>query len=256
MLLLALFLVAISTIADFIGAGIVVWKLYRPEPVRLVINFAIGILLALSFVHFLPEALEQALELGGDTQAIFLSALVGIVLAFLFERMVAWYHCHDEECRMHSGSPGKKITLLAGSSFEEFIDGAAIGFAVVSGIQTQNPALIFLTTLAVFAHEFPETISKVITLSAFGLTPKRAMAYILATAMAGFPGAAAALFIGEMFNTILPIFLAFVAGLFFYIAAADLIPEVHRSVRRGLLLGEIASLFMGIIVVLTLGFLH
>ncbi len=242
----ALFLVAITTIADFIGAGIVVRGLYRPQIARLIINFAIGTLLALSVTDLLPEALAE-----GKAEFIFSSFLAGIVFAFLFERLVAWYHCHDEKCDVHPFSPGKKITLLAGSALEEFIDGAAIGLAVVAG--ATHPTLAISMTLAVFAHELPETASKVIALASFGESKGRAMRLILTTAIAGFIGAGAAVLFVSALSFVLPILLAFVAGIFLYIATADLIPELHHTVLRKLLVWEIAAMLLGILIVMLLG---
>lgn len=249
MLFQALFLVAITTIADFIGAGVVVWKLYRPSYVRLVINFAVGTLLAVSIADLLPEALE----LTKGSESIFLMVLAGTIFAFLFERFLAWYHCHDEKCEAHPASPGKKITLLAGSSLEEFIDGAAVGLAVMAGVASQNPTLAFVMTLTVFVHELPETASKVVTLTTFGITPSKSMQLILATALAGFVGAAVAVFLSQTLTAALPFLLALVAGIFLYIATADLIPKLHHTLHRAWFLWEIIAMIAGIFIILLLG---
>lgn len=247
MLLLALLLVAVTTIADFIGAAIVVLGFYRPTVVRLIVNFAIGTLLAVSIVDLLPEALA----IQGDAESVLLVMLIGIVAAFLFERFIAWYHCHDEKCETHPASPGRKIALLAGSAVEEFIDGAAVGLALVVGVQ--NPQLALLTTLAIFAHELPETASKVATLTVFGVLPKKSMFLVLATALAGFVGAAIAVLFAGVSSAALPFLLAFVAGIFVYIATADLIPELHRTFQRSLFLWEVVAMLAGIIAILALG---
>ena len=250
MLLLAFFLVAVTTIADFIGAGVVVRGLYRPAVIRLVVNFAVGTLLAVALLHLLPEALELL-----DTQTVMLFVLLGILGSFLFERLVARYHCHDGKCEAHPGSPGRRAMLLAGSSFEEFIDGAVVGLAVAAAAATQNFSLALLTTLAVFAHELPETASKVVTLTTFGVPAKKAMFMILATALMGFPGAGIAVFASETFTAALPFLLALAAGTFLYIATADLIPALHHIILRKSFAAEIVLMFLGVVVVLFIGML-
>src|SRR3989338_1218395 len=250
MLLLALFLVAVTTVADFTGAAIVVWGFYRPTIVRLIVNFAVGTLLAVSVVDLLPEALA----LRGDAKPVLLAMLIGIVAAFLFERFIAWYHCHDDHCETHPASPGRKAALLAGSAVEEFIDGAAVGLALLVG--TQNPQLAFLTTLAIFAHELPETASKVATLATFGVPPKKAMLLVLATALAGFIGAASAVLFAGASAAMLPFLLALVAGIFIYIATADLIPELHSTFQRSSFVWEVFAMLAGLALILVLGLLE
>lgn len=251
MLFSALLLVAITTIADFIGAGLVVRHISRLWIIHLLVNFAIGTLLALTFLHLLPEALEKTLS----ESAVFWALLIGVVIAFLFERLVAWYHCHDEECLAHPTSPANKAVLLAGSSIEEFVDGAAIGLAVSTAALTQDFMLAIVTTLAVFSHELPETASKVTALVSFGVAAKRAMLLVLATTLAGFAGAAGAILFLGVFETALPILLAFAAGIFLYIATADLIPELHKTAARKLLPIEILMLILGIAIIAAISLL-
>lgn len=250
MLFLALLLVAVTTIADFVGAAIVVLGFYRPTTVRLIINFAIGTLLAVSVVDLLPEAID----LYGEAKTVLSVMLIGIVAAFLFERFIAWYHCHDEQCEVHPASPGRKTALLAGSAVEEFVDGAAVGLALLGSFQ--NPHLAALTTLAIFAHELPETASKVATLTVFGVAPKKAMLLVLATALAGFVGAAAAVTFASASAAALPFLLALVAGIFIYIATADLIPELHRTFQRSSLAWEALAMLAGLAMILLLGLME
>jgi len=47
----------------------------------------------------------------------------------------------------------------------------------------------------------------------------------------------------------LPVFLAITAGFFIYIAASDLIPEIHHEKRRGFAIIESLLLILGIVVV-------
>ena len=56
-------------------------------------SFAAGTLLGAAFFDLLPEALHEGEESGID---IFLWSLVGILLFFLLERFIHWFHHHEE----------------------------------------------------------------------------------------------------------------------------------------------------------------
>jgi zinc and cadmium transporter len=56
-------------------------------------SFAAGTLLGTAFFDLLPEAAHEAEHSGAD---IFLWALTGIIIFFLIERFIHWFHHHEE----------------------------------------------------------------------------------------------------------------------------------------------------------------
>lgn len=60
---------------------------------HLLASFAAGVLLGTAFLDLLPEAIHEGEELGIN---VLLWTLIGIVIFFLFERFIHWFHHHEE----------------------------------------------------------------------------------------------------------------------------------------------------------------
>src|SRR3989338_5086315 len=57
------------------------------------VSFAVGSMLGAAFLDLLPEAIEKTAP-----EKIFGSGLIGIMVFFLMEKFLYWYHCHEGEC--------------------------------------------------------------------------------------------------------------------------------------------------------------
>jgi zinc and cadmium transporter len=64
------------------------------------ISFATGTLLGAVFLGMLPKAMAKA-----EPSTVLGYVLVGIMLFFVLEKLLIWYHCHDEKCEIHSAAP-------------------------------------------------------------------------------------------------------------------------------------------------------
>lgn len=112
-----------------------------------------------------------------------------------------------------------------------------------------NPSIGIVTALAVFAHELPQEIGDFGLMLHKGLTRKKIIVINIISAAASFAGAMITYAIGSAIEIYLPILLALTAGFFIYIAASDLIPEIHHEKRRGFAFYESLLLIAGIAVV-------
>jgi zinc and cadmium transporter len=184
------------------------------------VSFAAGVMLAAAFLDILPEALEMA---GENIDMVLITALLGIILFFFLERFVLWFHHHDEP----HGTKPSALLILVGDSFHNFIDGAAIAATFMI-----NPGLGLITTLAIAAHEIPQEIADFTVLVHSGLTRARALFYNFLSALTALLGAVLGYFFLGTLQNILPLSLAFTAGMFIYIACSDLIPDLHQEFRR------------------------
>ncbi|MBI4226554.1 ZIP family metal transporter, partial [Candidatus Roizmanbacteria bacterium] len=136
--------VAVSLIS-LIGGLLLIWKkLFTQKFTLYSVAFAAGVMLTTAFIDLLPEALEN-----NKSSNIFVYGLLGIVIFFLIERFVLWFHHHDEA---HT-KPSAYLVLL-GDGLHNFFDGIAIAAAFLS-----NPGLGFVTTLAIAAHEIPQEVA-------------------------------------------------------------------------------------------------
>jgi len=225
----------LGSIGAVAGAAVL---LIFPEAIRKVlvprlISYATGTLLGAAFLGMIPAGLSQA-----PAVALMASVLAGMVLFFVLEKLVLWRHCHDVECEVH-GRAG--LLILIGDAFHNFVDGVVIAAAFLTSI-----TLGIATSLAVIAHEVPQEIGDFAILLDNGYGRMRAFVLNTLSAATTLPGALVAYFwLGEMREAV-PYVLAISAASFIYIAAADLIPSLHRQVTLAASLWQLVLLLVGI----------
>lgn len=204
-------------------------------------SFAAGVLLGTAFFDLLPEALHE-----GEAQGvnIFFWTLLGIVLFFLLERFIHWFHHHEEYHEHEKESKSTIPLIIVGDTVHNFIDGVVIAATFLINIP-----LGIVTTLAVAAHEIPQEIGDFGLLLHKGLSRKKIILVNVLSAASAFLGALLTYLSGNLVVTYVPIFLALTAGFFIYIAASDLIPEIHYEKRRGFAVIESILLVVGIAVI-------
>jgi zinc and cadmium transporter len=197
------------------------------------VSYATGTLLGAAFLGMIPAGLKQA-----PASPLMATVLAGMVLFFVLEKLVLWRHCHDSNCEMH-GRAGPLI--LIGDAFHNFVDGVVIAAAFLTSIP-----LGIAASLAVIAHEVPQEVGDFAILLDSGYGRTRALVLNSLSAAATLPGAVAAfLWLGET-RVAVPYILALSAASFIYIAAADLIPGLHRQVTAAASLRQLALLLAGI----------
>ncbi len=204
------------------------------------IAFAAGALLGDAFLHILPEIAES--EAGFDLGTSF-SLLTGVIAFFSLEKILHWHHAHiPHEEVLHPVA----ITNLVGDGLHNFIDGA-----IVAGAFLSSPQLGIATTIAVALHEIPQELGDFGILVHAGLSPRRALALNFLSGLVGIVGAIFVLVTAEI-GGIEDLLLPFTAGAFVYIAATDLIPELHKEPEMGRSFVQLAGLVGGIAIMATL----
>ena len=225
----------LGSIGAVAGAAVL---LFFPEGVRKrlvpwLISYATGALLGAAFLGMIPAGINQA-----PAVKVTATVLAGMVLFFVLEKLVLWRHCHDSECEIH-GRAGPLI--LIGDAFHNFVDGVVIAAAFLTSIP-----LGIAAAWAVIAHEVPQEIGDFAILLDNGYGRMKAFILNTLSAAATLPGAIIAYFwLGETREAV-PYILALSAASFIYIAAADLIPGLHRQVTFASSLGQLALLLAGI----------
>lgn len=236
-LLYVLIFTIIGSILSLIGGVILLAKEKMVlKYAHFLIPFAAGTLLGTVFFDLLPESLEEAAGIN-----IFFWSLVGIVFFFLFERFIHWFH-HLNHVEKEVGPVVPLI--IFGDGVHNFIDGVAIAAAFLVDIK-----LGVITALAVGAHEVPQEIGDFAILLHQGLKKGKVLLLNLLSAIAALIGALLTVFLADIVEGMLPIFLSLTAGFFIYIATADLIPDIHLKNRRGFALIESCLLILGVVVV-------
>ena len=225
---------------SLIGGGLLLLtKASRSRAIHLTLPFGAGALLAAAFFDLLPESFKA-----GAPRDMLVWALFGFILFFIAERLASWFHHHhDHETEAeHIGTHQGNLVMI-GDLLHNMIDGVAIAASFLV-----NPATGFITTLAVSAHEIPKELGTFGILLSRGWRDKKVVWANIATAL-GTIVAATLTYVG---NSAFPIpesqLLAITSGIFIYIAASDIIPDIHGQPRR---LGTIqaAVLVVGLVLV-------
>lgn len=191
------------------------------------VSLAAGALLGDAFVHLLPEAFEK-----GDGPAMSALILAGIFLFFILEKILHWHHSHGqvEECSEtlashdHCRKPLGTIVIVA-DSVHNFIDGVIIAVSYLVSLPVG-----LATTIAVVVHEIPQEMGDFGLLLHSGWSKKMALIFNFLSALAAVLGVLAVFIFGDGAEKFVPAALAFAAGGFIYIAAVDIVPELHKTV--------------------------
>lgn len=180
------------------------------------VSFAVGALLGDAFIHILPQSYSSL-----PPTTVSWLIIAGVLLFFSIEKFIRWHHCHDPDCQEHDNR-GHIVSLsLIGDSVHNFIDGM-----VIAGAFLVDTKLGLVTTLAVILHEIPQEIGDFGIYIHQGIKLKKALLINLFTSLSAFAGCL--LVLGFRVLNFSHYLLPITAGGFIYLAASDLIPELHR----------------------------
>ncbi|MFH1722183.1 MAG: ZIP family metal transporter [Candidatus Altiarchaeota archaeon] len=217
-LLWILGLTFINGLVAFVGALTLLLseKMLR-RMLYLFVAFSAGALMGGGLLHLLAKSLTV---LSADTALILL--LCGFSLFFLLERVLKWHHCHEKVCDVHAYS----YLVLFGDGIHNFIDGLVIAAAFLT-----DTHLGIVTSFLIIAHEIPQELGDFGVLLNAGMTKTKALVYNFLSQLTCVLGGVVGFFLpSEGFKTLM---LPIAAGGFLYIAASDLVPELHKETNIG-----------------------
>ncbi|HSN92754.1 MAG TPA: ZIP family metal transporter [Anaeromyxobacteraceae bacterium] len=216
------------------------------------LSFSAGVMLGASFLHMLPEALEEA----GARVVPFV--LVGFLALYLLERFVLVHLCaepgpnallaaratevhgHGSDHRHGDGTGCDVHTLgmaaFLGMSLHTVVDGFALGAA------SAGTRVGFLVFLAILAHKVPSSFSLSAILRDEGWSRGRTLAMNAVFALMVPVGAGLYLAVSRVADAraFTAYALAGSAGTFLHLALSDIVPDLHR--RGGSRLVPVAML--------------
>jgi len=186
------------------------------------VAFSAGALLSGAFFHMLAESLEKM-----PSMQAFAILFIGFCLFFIIERILHWHHCHEGLCRVHPVS----WLILLGDGIHNFIDGAVIAASFMMGVPFG-----IITTLLIIAHEVPQELGDFAVLVYSGMGRTKALLFNFISQATCVAGALLTYFF-FLDSSFVVFLLPFAAGGFIYIAASDLIPELHKeeNLKRSIL---------------------
>ncbi len=206
------------------------------------VSFSTGALLGGALFHLLPEIVNEH----GFTFKISIYIIIGILFSFIIEKFIHWRHCHKAE-HIHSHVHSFAYMNLFGDGVHNFIDGLIIGASYLVSIPVG-----ITTTIAVVLHEIPQEIGDFGVLLHGGFSKKKALFLNFITAFTAMIGAIIALIIGSQNEHLTTFLIPFAVGSFLYIAAADLIPELHKETDTKKSFLQLVMLVAGIALIASL----
>lgn len=226
-------LLTVAAIAGISAISALAALFYPARSVRLhgimlvFVGVAVGALLGDAFIHLIPEASEAL----GESTAFWV--LLGMGVFFVLEKFLHWHHHHEPhpadneactDCDDHVRPFG--FLIIFSDILHNVVDGVIIAAAFL--VSTEAGVA---TTLAVALHELPQEIGDFGVLLHAGFSRTRALFANVASALSAFLGAGLVFFAGTQSEAMIPALSALAAGSFIYIAAADLVPELHKHAR-------------------------
>jgi len=187
----------------------------------LLISLAAGALLGDAFIHLIPEAFEEA-------EPLLVSGVIlaGFFTFFVLEKFLHWHHSHgdDEFSPEHAKIHPVGHLVILSDGMHNLIDGIAIGAAFLISTEVG-----IATTIAIALHEIPQEIGDFGLLLHAGFSRAKALMMNFFSALTAFLGVGLVFWLAESIEVATPLIAAFAAGNFIYIAAADLVPELHKT---------------------------
>lgn len=215
--MVAIEIILLLTLAGSVGALgggslLLLGKKISKDLVHVLVSFAAGALLGVTFFELLPESLEHAEEVAGEGSEInvFIWTLAGMLFFYLLDRSIHWYQYHQRVNKGKHGSVNIPLVIL-GDSIHNFIDGVAIAITYLV-----NPAVGIVTAIATIAHEIPQEIGDFAILLHEGMERKKVFIINILSALMSLAGAILAIIIGERIEGIIPYSLSLTAGFFLY----------------------------------------
>ncbi|MGB3008743.1 MAG: ZIP family metal transporter [Candidatus Saccharimonadales bacterium] len=223
---IVLFWSLVGGVLSLVGGVLLLKSTSRRETLaKWALPFGAGALLAAAFFDLLPEALHQE-----DAASVLPWVLGGFLAFFVLERTVHWFHRHhdhSDEGREQGRNTAQKSLIIFGDTIHNLIDGIGIGAAFLIDVPTG-----IITALAVAAHEIPQEIGDFGFLLSRGMSAKNTILVNVVSSLATVIGALAVYLLGSNMTIPLAPILALTAGFFIYIAASDIIPDIHERPHK------------------------
>lgn len=222
--LVVLFWSLVGSILSLAG-GIILLKSSKKRAtfIRFAMPFGAGAMLAAAMLGMLPEATHTL-----GVEATMPWVLGGFIAFFVLERALSWFHHHHHHGEEDQARDKAHTWLIvAGDTLHNAIDGVALGAAFVV-----SPGAGIGAALAILAHEVPQEISDFGLLLAKGMKPRRVVIVNIISALATVVTALLTYALGSASGFDVGPLLALAAGFFLYIAAADIIPDIHERPHK------------------------
>lgn len=235
-IILNIFLLSLlAGLATGIGGLIVIIRKPGKKLFGLLMGFAAGVMITLSFLELVNEAWESSgyliTTIGFGTGALFM---------FLVDFIIPHIRFGEKEKNVFDTKLLKTGILVAiGISIHNIPEGIAVGAGYM-----HMPKFGLFIALAIALHNIPEGIATALPLCKGGLCGWKSFKIALFSGLVEPIGALAAAFFLVSFKSLIPIALAFAAGVMVFITLDELVPTAREHGHQhftaiGIILGSI-----------------
>ena len=207
---------SLSVITTLIGVGLALFFKKSGKGIAIGIGFSAGIMLVISFLELLPEAIKDS----GFLPAL-ISAFLGIILIYSLNLIFPHIHFAQEKGVLPWQIKTAYLVAL-GLILHDFPEGFAMANSYIYA-----PGLGWLVAISIAIHNIPEEFAMAIPLiiakrkkSLFKLTIFSALAEPL--------GAIIGIFVCVIVPTLNSLFMAFAAGAMIFISIHELYPMAKK----------------------------
>lgn len=218
------------------------------------VSIAVGVLLATAAMHLLPESVDAL----GNTRRMWAAFCGTMIFLFAVERIFSALTgsvaetTATESLSSHQHHHGHHTTrpmnLVFGGMLHSFVDGvsAAAAFSI-------NLRVGLFTALAITLHEIPHRLGDFALFLHLGVKPRRALYLAVVVGVPSLLGVAVVAAVGAAGEKATVWMLPVSAASFFYIASANLIPELQHECRMSRVFAQIGALIGGALLIYLLG---
>ncbi|MFC1768627.1 ZIP family metal transporter [Nanoarchaeota archaeon] len=232
--------IIVSLISVVFAVPFLLKKKISSKILLFLLSMSVGVLLSTVFMDFLPEVVEHGYEFD-----IALYILLGFIVMFLLEKFV--HFKHSEKCSREDGH-GHAYNLapvnLVGDAVHNFLDGL-----VIAGAYAINITLGITATISVIFHEIPQEIADFGVLLYSGLSKKKALLFNFLSAITAIVGAVVGIILIDKMHGFSDFIIPFAAGNFIYIAASNLVPQLHRHCKLRDTIIHVFAIVLGITII-------
>jgi ZIP family zinc transporter len=229
-----LLLAFLSVFTTLLGVALAIYIGKNARAIAVGIGFSAGIMLLVSFLELMPEAMGEA-GMGTASMAFILGVLIVAVLHWVIP------HTHLVEERGAFRKALLKTAYLV--AFGLILHDVPEGFAMANSY-IASPSLGLLVALAIAIHNVPEEFAMAVPIV---MVKKRRFLYTAAflSGLAEPLGAVVGLVAVHFHPMLNPLFMAFVAGAMVFVSVHELLPMARRYHKTHLfLLGAMISVFV------------
>lgn len=184
------------------------------------LSFCSGVLIATAFLYMLPVAMKFS----GPDAGLFI--LLGFLILYITERFIMVHPCQEHGCVSHTVG----ISAFIGLSLHCLLTGFSFGITIQS---TDTVQILTPFLMALVVHKIPESFSLSTLLIKSNLKNNHVVWFLISYCMMTPLGILLSKYSLDLtINSSLNVLVALSTGTFIYIAASDLLPQVHHKGRN------------------------